>query len=285
MLLAGVAGCVPRGPEPVVRVHYVVGGAYELGGIWSYPREEFRLDETGLAAVLPERRGLTSDGEAYDSGAMVGAHRTLQLPAIVRVTNMGTGASALVRVSDRGPVQRGRVIGLSRRAAAVLGVVDGAAVRVQVEDGMSRALQSQVGGGPAVTVSAAPRGLVTAETLAPPPGMGGSRRVRSAEVVPAADVAEAAAAVVPDRLPEVAEAGVPQPGGIVIRAGSFGRAEYAAGVRARLAGIAARTVRVREGSGERYEVLAGPFASVAAADSALDQAVRAGVGDARIVIE
>lgn len=288
LVLAGVAGCVPRAPAPVASVHYVVGGGYELGGVWSYPREAFQSDETGLASVLPDRRGLTTDGEAYDGDAMVAAHRTLQVPCIVRVTNLDTGLAALVRVNDRGPAMRGRVIGLSRRAAEVLGVGPGQAakVRVQVEEGMSQALRAQLGGGPAIAVTAAPRGAVTAETLAPPPGMGQARRGRDAGVARAmsapADVAEAQ---VPDRLPEVAEQGQAPGGRLVIRAGSFGRMGYAQTVQAKLGGIGARVGRVPEGQGERYEVVAGPFANVGAADSALDQAVRAGVGDARIVIE
>ena len=284
--MAGVAGCVPRGPAPVPQAHYVVGGGYELGGGWSYPREDFHLDETGLASVLPTRQGLTADGEAYDGEAMVAAHRTLQLPAVVRVTNIETGASALVRVNDRGPVEQGRVVGLSRRAAEVLGVMGAAAVRIQIEEGMSQALRAQVGGGPAVTVMAAPRGAVVAETLAPPPGVGAARRVRGVETARVlADAADSPVAAVPERLPEVSAAGVPRRGRIVIRAGSFGRAEYAARLQARLAGIGARIEQVREGRGERYEVLAGPFAGVAAADLALDRAIRAGVGDAKIVIE
>lgn len=283
-------GCGPRAVAPVPRVQYVVGGGYELGGVWSYPREDFHLDETGLAGVLPERAGLTRDGEAYDGGAMVAAHRTLQLPCVVRVTNLETGLSALVRVNDRGPAGKGRVIGLSRRAAEVLGVTPGTAVRVQVEEGMSQALRAQVGGGPAVVVVAAPRGAVASEALAPPAGVGQSRRGRrdAGAVRAVADAAEAPDAVVPERLAEVVERGVARDSGgrrLVIRAGSFGRMEYAVRLQARLAGIGARVERVPEGREERYEVVAGPYAGVAAADSALDQAVRAGVGDARIVIE
>ena len=288
LMLAGVAGCVPRAPAPVARIHYVVDGGYELGGVWSYPREAFQSDETGLASVLPDRRGLTADGEAYDGTAMVAAHRTLQLPCIVRVTNLDTGLATLVRVNDRGPAMRGRVIGLSRRAAAVLGVAPGQAakVRVQVEDGMSQALRAQLGGGPVVAVAAAPRGSVTVETLAPPQGMGQSRRGRDAGVArPMSASMEAAEVQVPDRLPDVAERGAAPGGRLVIRAGSFGPVGYAQTVQAKLGGIGARVERVPEGRGERYEVVAGPFADVGAADSALDQAVRAGVGDARIVIE
>ena len=54
-----------------------------MGGVWSYPREDFALSESGLAAVLPDaRRGRrTANGEVHDPAALTAAHRTLQLPA------------------------------------------------------------------------------------------------------------------------------------------------------------------------------------------------------------
>ncbi|MBX9701719.1 MAG: sporulation and cell division repeat protein, partial [Acetobacteraceae bacterium] len=121
----------------------MVGEPYQMGGLWSYPREEFALVETGIASVLPARRGgLTANGEARDDGALTAAHRTLQLPAIVAVTNLETGATLRVRVNDRGPERPGRVIGLSPRAATLLGIPAGGAaqVRVAVDGEASRAL-------------------------------------------------------------------------------------------------------------------------------------------------
>ena len=290
MVASGLAGCVRQPAPPVAgAVHYIVGGGYQLGGAWSYPREDFHLDETGLAAVLADKRGVTADGEGYDPTAMVAAHRTLQLPAIVRVTNLDSGLQVAVRVNDRGPDEAGRVIGLSPRAAAVLGVAPehAAPVRVQVDEGMSEALRAQLGGGPTVAVAAAPRTGVVAEALPPPSGVGQSRRGRDGAVVQALSsaAADTADARVPDRLPEVAQRVAVAPVRLLIRAGSFGRMEYASRLQARLAGLGARIERVREGRSERYEVVAGPFADVPAADAGLDRAVRAGVTDARIVAE
>ena len=48
-------------------------------------------------------QGLTADGEAFDQGALAAAHRTLQLPALARVTNLENGRAVLVRINDRGP--------------------------------------------------------------------------------------------------------------------------------------------------------------------------------------
>ncbi|MBD0272989.1 MAG: sporulation and cell division repeat protein, partial [Acetobacteraceae bacterium] len=105
-----------------------------MGGAWSYPREDYALAESGLAVVLPDgaRGRRTANGEVYDPAALVAAHRTLQLPAVVRVWNLDTGREARVRVNDRGPEAPGRVIGLSRRAAALLGVVPGEPARVRI---------------------------------------------------------------------------------------------------------------------------------------------------------
>ena len=159
-------------------------------------------------------------------------------------------------------------------------------VRVQVEEGPSQALRAQLGGGPAVMVAAAPRAGVVAEALPPPPGITQSRRGRGTEPVQAAATTPDTPDVsVPDRLPEVVQRVPVPPVRLLVRAGSFGRAEYAARLQARLAGLGARIERVREGRSERFDVVAGPFAGVADADEALDRAVRAGVTDARIVVE
>ena len=109
-----LAGCGPRKAAQAPGAHYVVGPAYQAGGVWRYPAEDFQLDATGVATVLPDRAGLTADGEAYDAAAMAAAHPTLQLPAVAVVTNLETGAQAVVRVNDRGPDNPARVIGLTR---------------------------------------------------------------------------------------------------------------------------------------------------------------------------
>ncbi len=77
------------------------------------------------------RRG--SNGEVYNMHAMTAAHRTLPLGTIVRVTNMKTGHSALVRITDRGPFISGRLIDLSLAAARKLDVYQPGVAEVKVE--------------------------------------------------------------------------------------------------------------------------------------------------------
>jgi rare lipoprotein A len=65
----------------------------------------------------------TASGERFDNAAMTAAHRTLPFGTLVRVTNVANGRSVIVRINDRGPFTRGRMIDVSRAAAAELGLV------------------------------------------------------------------------------------------------------------------------------------------------------------------
>lgn len=91
--------------------------------------------ETGLAswygAPYHNRRG--SNGEVYNMNAMTAAHRTLPLGSIVRVTNVKTGHSALVRITDRGPFIPGRILDLSLAAAKKVDVWQAGVCQVRVE--------------------------------------------------------------------------------------------------------------------------------------------------------
>lgn len=74
-----------------------------------------------------------ADGTVYDQNAMTAAHLTLALGTVVRVTNLTNGQSAVVRITDRGPFVRGRIIDLSLRAAKEIGVYRAGTARVRVE--------------------------------------------------------------------------------------------------------------------------------------------------------
>jgi rare lipoprotein A len=75
----------------------------------------------------------TSIGEPYNMFAMTAAHPTLALPSYVRVTNVQTGKSVIVRLTDRGPFHADRVIDLSYTASYKLGLVNGGSGQVEVE--------------------------------------------------------------------------------------------------------------------------------------------------------
>jgi len=80
------------------------------------------LVETGLASWYgaPYHNRRSSNGEIYDMHALTAAHRTLPLGSIVRVTNVKTGRSVLVRITDRGPFIEGRILDLSEAAAKTI---------------------------------------------------------------------------------------------------------------------------------------------------------------------
>jgi rare lipoprotein A len=93
------------------------------------------VTETGLASwygpPYHNRRG--SNGEVYNMHAMTAAHRTFPLGSIVRVTNLKTGRTALVRITDRGPFIPGRVVDLSFAAAKKVDVWKPGIAEVKVE--------------------------------------------------------------------------------------------------------------------------------------------------------
>jgi rare lipoprotein A len=113
--------------------------------------------ETGLASwygpPYHNRRG--SNGEVYNMHAMTAAHRTYPLGSIVRVTNVKTGHTALVRITDRGPFIPGRVLDLSLAAARKVDVWQPGVAEVKVElmqsaatSGSSGKWAVQIGGFP-----------------------------------------------------------------------------------------------------------------------------------------
>jgi rare lipoprotein A len=93
------------------------------------------FEQTGMAswygAPYHNRRG--SNGEVYDMNAMTAAHLTLPLGSIVRITNLKTGNSAIVRITDRGPFVVGRVVDLSVAAAKALDVYLPGTAKVRLE--------------------------------------------------------------------------------------------------------------------------------------------------------
>lgn len=91
--------------------------------------------QTGLASWYgpPYHNRKGSNGEIYNMHAMTAAHRTFPLGSIVRVTNLKTGNTAVVRITDRGPFIPGRIVDLSLAAARKLDLVQAGVGQVKVE--------------------------------------------------------------------------------------------------------------------------------------------------------
>lgn len=77
--------------------------------------------EFGIAATYSDKSGKTASGEAFKPQNMTAAHRSLPFGTMVRVTNTQNGHSTVVRINDRGPFTRGRVIDVTPAAARALG--------------------------------------------------------------------------------------------------------------------------------------------------------------------
>jgi rare lipoprotein A len=75
----------------------------------------------------------TASGERFDQNALTAAHRTLPFGSRVRVTNLRNAKSVIVRVNDRGPYARGRIIDLSKQAARQLGMLNAGIATVRVQ--------------------------------------------------------------------------------------------------------------------------------------------------------
>ena len=117
-------------------LHPFANRPYEVLGR-SYVPDESRkaYRQRGLASWYGRKfhGRKTSIGELYDMYAMTAAHRTLAIPAYVRVTHVESGKSVIVRVNDRGPFHSDRIIDLSYTAAHKLGIVNDGTSLVDVE--------------------------------------------------------------------------------------------------------------------------------------------------------
>lgn len=141
LLTAGIAAC--GGPSYKVRVLDVPGSGlkgtqrpYEVNGERYEPLNNAAgYAETGIASWYgPGFHGRkTSNGETYDMNAMTAAHKTLPMNVYVRVTNQSNGKQSVVRINDRGPFVKGRVIDLSHAAAHEVGVVGPGTAPVRIE--------------------------------------------------------------------------------------------------------------------------------------------------------
>ncbi|WP_455466745.1 septal ring lytic transglycosylase RlpA family protein [Bartonella sp. B39] len=113
----------------------VVGRPYQVNGKWYYPQSNPTYQRIGEASWYgADFHGrLTANGEIYDMNLLTAAHPTMPLPSYARVTNLRNGSSIIVRVNDRGPFMKDRIIDLSKQAAEILGYASAGVANVKVE--------------------------------------------------------------------------------------------------------------------------------------------------------
>jgi rare lipoprotein A (peptidoglycan hydrolase) len=118
------AAIIPRSPE-----------TQEASPAPTLPAPTAAIIGTGLASWYGAKHHgkRTASGEIFDQNKFTAAHRTLPWGSIVRVTNLDNGKSVEVRINDRGPFTKARIIDLSRAAARALGMVQSGVSPVRME--------------------------------------------------------------------------------------------------------------------------------------------------------
>lgn len=114
---------------------YQVGDPYKVKGRWYKPKLDADYKKVGAASWYGSafQGRLTANGEIYDMARLTAAHPTMPLPSYARVTNLDNGSSVIVRVNDRGPFEKGRIIDLSSRAAQLLDYRHMGTAKVEVD--------------------------------------------------------------------------------------------------------------------------------------------------------
>jgi len=291
-LAAFTAACAthePVAPPPSSSGIYKVGNPYQIAGTWYYPREQPDYDETGIASWYGPTfyDHATANGEIYHAGDLTAAHRTLPMPVNVRVTNLDNGKSLVVRVNDRGPYAKGRIIDVSEQAAKLLGFYGVGTARVRVTF-VSRA---DLPNGQPVTDT--PPEIASAVPAVPAPKVerGPLADVPDAPVAPPTHVA-----VLPTPVPDVPPPDTTAPTGQVtqvpvpavthlyVQVGAFISYENAMRLRSQLGGDLSISTIKRNGQ-TLYRVRTGPLNTTADADAALARLSGLGSNDAHIVVD
>jgi rare lipoprotein A len=277
---------------------YKVGKPYQIAGVWYHPRADYDYRETGIASWYgPGFHGkTTANGETYDQNDLTAAHRTLPMPSVVRVTNLENGKSIKLRVNDRGPFARGRIIDVSARAAELLAFKrqGTAKVRVEIVEGESRRLAGEAPQrqDTAQAPPAVPTGAVETVSLSDETAPAGNR---------ASDAEPAASTPQPGQQsggsPDRGEASAPQLDGevtqqpvedtsIFVQTGAFTQYANAVRLRAELSPLGnARIERARVDERQFFRVRLGPLPDVAAADRLLNRVVDQGYTRAQVVVD
>jgi len=304
LLAATVAACATRPGPPPPENHevsvpsaagiYKIGNPYQQDGIWYYPHEQPDYDETGVASWYgAEFHGQrTANGEIFDSNSLTAAHRTLPMPVNVRVTNLQNGRSLIVRVNDRGPFARGRIIDVSARAADLLGFKNQGTARVRVTY-MGRALlpggheieetppeiASAVPAAPTAKVDMSALNVIPGATTTPPVQVGQLPEPPPASLTPPPRVEEPVTG-------QVTQVPVPTVTHLYVQAGAFSTRANAERLKTRLSAAGGLLISPITRNGQTlYRVRVGPFDDLSAADAALARVVKLGSNDAQIVVD
>ncbi|HET7211881.1 MAG TPA: septal ring lytic transglycosylase RlpA family protein [Methyloceanibacter sp.] len=290
---------IPLGqPVPKGGGRYQIGEPYQVAGLIYTPREDPAYDRVGSASWYGElfhgRR--TANGEIYDMDRLSAAHPTLPLPVYARVTNLNNGRSLVVRINDRGPFARDRVIDLSRRSAELLGFRNQGTATVRVKY-LGRApmngddsyelsyLASQNWARVAARKKTAPH---TASIAALSKERSAAKKTENPALALNAAKQQPAAALAPQVTGTIAASAKTalNAQGLMVQAGTFKNKDNAERARATLSAIApvdVASITMRE---ELYfSVRVGPFSGPTEAKAALAKVTKAGYHGAKVVAQ
>lgn len=305
-LVSHVAKQIPGVSSSQSKGTFKVGSPYKIAGKYYRPQESYTLVETGIASWYgPNFHGKkTANGEYFNQNELTAAHRTLQLPSLVRVTNLDNGRSLIVRVNDRGPFSKGRIIDVSKRAAELLDfkIKGTAKVRLEVLGPESRAIaeaakrgestrgvevamneRPSAGAGKRTAPTPSPSQQPTYQQASYEPVSEG-RSVKPVERVVLDDVQghKVDGDFYPD--PIVKNVAVPKTN-IYVQAASFTDQARADNMAAKLSTFGRATVYPALVNGRQYYRVRFPSGDVATADRILNNLDSAGYADALIVVE
>jgi rare lipoprotein A len=224
----------------------------------------------------------TSSGETYDMYAMTAAHKTLPLPAYVRVTNLENGKSVVVRVNDRGPFVGNRIIDLSYTAASRLDMLRNGTAMVEVRGLDPRAPVTELT--TSMTASASPQ---SGQPVLAPTTTAASTTVTTPGVAATGIATAGVAATSPGAVaatPTLAPTHAP----LFVQAGAFADPANAERLAAKLRGGEYGKIFVRDDvvAGRRmYRVRIGPVPDVPEFDRIVAALERAGVHDAHLALD
>lgn len=282
----------PGSSRPLQEGNFKVGKPYTVNGTVYHPQERYDYVETGIASWYgPGFHGKkTASGETYHQGELTAAHRTLQMPSLVRVTNLENGRSVIVRVNDRGPFAKGRIIDVSERAAQLIGMIGAGTAKVSVEmlPEESRLIAEAARRGADLKgseIAMNQSGRLPASMN--DAGNGAPASPQEAALAQSAQQGHIQGHYTNGRFyPDDVVTQVPvAPTGIYVQAGAFGVQENAQRLSQKLGSIAPAKVESVQYSGRTlYKVKLGPLKNVREADSVLNRVLSSGHSDAIIVV-
>lgn len=275
--------------------NFKVGKPYTVQGTTYYPEETYDYVETGIASWYGPgfHGGKTASGEDYNQNELTAAHRTLQMPSLVRVTNLGNGKSVVVRVNDRGPFAKNRIIDVSGKAANLLGMVGTGTARVKLEllADESRALSNMAKNGrttKGVEVAYNQTGQLPSGYVAPTGPVASDFPSSESGLAQTAQIDHVPGHFQNGRFypnPVVQQVPV-QPTVLYVQAGAFGLKDNADRLAAKLGGIAKTSVESVAYAGKTlYKVRLGPLDNVGAADRVMAKVLASGQSDAMIIVQ